>query len=182
MIDLGNKAILIRNHEEYEKILEECRKQGCYWYWGKNCDCLDVEFPLLLLISEGKTIDIWDINPCDCEFCEASDLLGEKEMTAREFVEWMCKCFKGCNTRSCQSCVLSCFNTKFGHELCSLGYWPGNEDELLELAKTGRIIIDKKAKEELSMKESLNALIKDKSNDEIFRCITYLTNKMKEKE
>lgn len=182
MIDLGNKTILIRNHEEYEKILEECRKQGYRWFGREDLDPIQLEFPCTLETDRGDTIIAHNINPHKDEFCEASDLLGEKEMTAREFVEWMCKCFRGCNTRSCSTCVLSYFNTKFGHELCSLGYWPGNEDELLELAKIGRITIDKKAKEELNMKESLNTLIKDKSNDEILRCVKYLIEKMKEEE
>ena len=87
-----------------------------------------------------------------------------------------------CDGRDCKDCVFSYRNTKGRFSFCDIKDWTGNEDEILEIAKTGKIIIDKKAKEELSMKESLDALVKDKSNDEIFRCITYLTEKMKEKE
>ena len=183
MIDLTNKAILIKNQENFERILEEARKQGSHWYWGKkDCSFLDVDFPLLLLIDKDKNMDIWDINPCDCEFCEASDLLNEKEMTAREFVEWMCKILSQCYRMECEKCVLSDVNTKCGSSFCNNRNWNDNKGELLELAKTGRIIIDKKAKEELSMEESLNALIKDKSNDEILRCVKYLIERMKEEE
>ena len=96
-------------------------------------------------------------------------------------MEWMSKAGQ-CDGRDCNDCVFSYRNTEGGFSCCDIKDWTGNEDEVLELAKAGRITIYKKAKEELSMKESLNALIKDKSNDEIFRCITYLTEKMKEKE
>ena len=162
MIVLGNRTILIRNHEEYEKIMEKLKEQGYRWNWRGDLECLQAEFPFALIVEgEDKTVDVHDINPYGYKVCEASDLLDDNKMTAREFVEWMCKCFKGCNTRSCPTCVLSCINTKFGHALCSLDYWPGNEDELLELAKVGRTTIDKKAKKELSIKEYLNALIKD---------------------
>lgn len=183
MIDLGDKLITLRSQQEFEEILKEGREQGYRWIGSKCLKPIQVEFPYMLITDkEDKTMTLHPVVSSCRTNCEASDLLREKEMTAREFVEWACKCFKGCNTRSCQSCVLSCFNTKFGHEFCSLGYWPGNEDELLELAKAGRITIDKKAKEELNMKESLNALIKDKSNDEILRCVKYLIERMKEEE
>ena len=181
MIDLGNRTILIRNHEEYEKILEECRKQGYRWLEREDLDPIQFGIPCTFEIDGKNTIVVHNINPREYEFCEASDILGEKEMAAREFVEWMSKAVQ-CDGRDCKECVLSRKNTEGGFYCCTIKGWAGNEDEVLELAKAGRITIDKKAKEELSMKESLNALIKDKSNDEILRCVKYLAEKMKEKE
>lgn len=182
MIDLGNRTILIRNHEEYEKILEKLKEQGYRWNWRGDLECLQAEFPFALIVEgEDKTVDVHDINPYGYKVCEASDLLREKEMTAREFVEWMSKAVQ-CDGRDCKDCVFSYRNTEGGFSCCEIKDWTGNEDEILEIAKIGRITIDKKAKEELSMKESLDALVQDKSNDEISRCITYLTEKMKEKE
>ena len=178
MIDLGNRTILIRNHEEYEKILEKLEEQGYRWNWRGDLECLQAEFPFALIVEgEDKTVDVHDINPYGYKVCEASDLLREKDMTARDFVEWMSKAVQ-CDGRDCKECVLSRKNTEGGFYCCTIKGWAGNEDEVLEIAKTGRITI----KEELSMKESLDVLVKDKSNDEIFRCITYLTEKMKEKE
>ena len=161
MIDLGNRTILIRKHEEYEKILEKLEEQGYRWNWRGDLECLQAEFPFALIVEgEDKTVDVHDINPYGYKVCEASDLLREKEMTAREFVEWMSKAVQ-CDGRDCKECVLSRKNTEGGSYYCTIKGWAGNEDEVLELAKAGRITIDKKAKEELSMKEYLNALIKD---------------------
>ena len=36
MIDLVNKCVLIRTHEEYENILKAAKKQGYRWYGGKE--------------------------------------------------------------------------------------------------------------------------------------------------
>ena len=36
MIDLANKCVLIRTHEEYENILKVAKKQGYRWYGGKE--------------------------------------------------------------------------------------------------------------------------------------------------
>lgn len=161
MIVLGNRTILIRNHEEYEKILEKLEEQGYRWNWRGDLECLQAEFPFALIVErEDKTVDVHDINPYGYKVCEASDLLREKEMTAREFVEWMSKAVQ-CDGRDCKECVLSRKNTEGGFYCCTIKGWAGNEDEVLELAKAGRITIDKKAKEELSIKEYLNALIKD---------------------
>ena len=88
MIVLGNRTILIRNHEEYEKILEKLEEQGYRWNWRGDLECLQAEFPFALIVErEDKTVDVHDINPYGYKVCEASDLLREKEMTAREFVE-----------------------------------------------------------------------------------------------
>ena len=36
MIDLVNKCVLVRTHEEYENILKVAKKQGYRWYGGKE--------------------------------------------------------------------------------------------------------------------------------------------------
>ena len=36
MIDLENKCVLVRTHEEYENILKVAKKQGYRWYGGKE--------------------------------------------------------------------------------------------------------------------------------------------------
>lgn len=36
MIDLTNKCVLVRTHEEYENILKAAKKQGYRWYGGKE--------------------------------------------------------------------------------------------------------------------------------------------------
>lgn len=36
MINLANKCVLVRTHEEYESVLKEARRQGYRWYGGKE--------------------------------------------------------------------------------------------------------------------------------------------------
>ena len=36
MIDLANKCVLIRTHEEYENILKVAKRLGYRWYGGKE--------------------------------------------------------------------------------------------------------------------------------------------------
>lgn len=36
MIDLANKCVLVRTHEEYKNILKAEKKQGYRWYGGKE--------------------------------------------------------------------------------------------------------------------------------------------------
>lgn len=36
MINLANKCVLVRTHEEYENILKAAKKQGYRWYGGKE--------------------------------------------------------------------------------------------------------------------------------------------------
>lgn len=183
MIDLVNKTILIRNHEEYENILEECRKQGYRWIGREDLDPIQFGIPCTLETDGKNTIVVHSINPHEYEFCEASDILGEKEMTAREFVEWISNCvIATCHKRQCETCVLSCNNTKNGKALCNLDNWPENIDGLVELAKTGKVDINEQVKEESNMEEFLNSLIKGKSRNEILHCIGYLIGKVKEQE
>ena len=36
MIDLANKCVLVRTHEEYKNILKVAKEQGYRWYGGKE--------------------------------------------------------------------------------------------------------------------------------------------------
>lgn len=184
MIDLGNRTILLRNRREYERILEKLEEQGYRWNWRGDLECLQAEFPFALIVEgNDKTVDVHDINPYGYKVCEASDLLDDNEMTAREFVEWISNCvIATCHKRQCETCVLSCNNTKNGKALCNLDNWPENIDGLVELAKTGKVDINEQVKEESNMEEFLNSLIKGKSRNEILHCIGYLIGKVKEQE
>lgn len=88
MIDLRNTCILVKTKEENEMILKEAEKQGFHWYSKDNCKPLPGQhFPDILKLYTNKDITYAAyINP-DFTFYEASELLGTKEMTVREFVE-----------------------------------------------------------------------------------------------
>ena len=90
MIDLRNTCILVRTKEENEMLLKEAEKQGFHWYKGDHCEPLPGQhFPDILKFYNDKDVAysarIADYNI----FHEASELLETKEMTAREFIEFV---------------------------------------------------------------------------------------------
>lgn len=92
-------------------------------------------------------VRIWS----DYAFYEASELLGTKEVAAREFIECIIA-LDNCNGRSCSECALNRKNTKCNKTLCLIDTWEGNVDELLEIAKSGKSTVptpEEKAIEDL---------------------------------
>lgn len=136
MIDLRNKCILVRTPEENEKLLKEAEKQGFHWYLKDDCKpLLEQHLPdILRFCKESKAIvygvRIWS----DYAFYEASELLGTKEMSAREFAERIAD-VGNCCERECIGCVLDNRNNKCNTDLCNIRNWKNNIDELLEIAK-----------------------------------------------
>lgn len=139
MIDLRNKCILVRTPEENEKLLKEAEKQGFHWCLKDDCKpLLEQHLPdILRFCKESKAIvygvRIWS----DYAFYEASELLGTKEMSAREFAERIAD-VSNCCERECIGCVLDNRNNKCNTDLCNTRKWENNIDELLEIAKVGK--------------------------------------------
>lgn len=142
MINLKNTCVLVRTKEENEKLLKEAEKQG--FNWSQRYDCkplLAQHFPDILRFYEDKVITYEASIRSNVDFYEASELLGTKEMTAREFVEWYLNVDFLCGRRNCDECVLGRKNTKCNNQLCSTCNWKNNIDELLEIAKSSRITV-----------------------------------------
>ena len=139
MIDLRNTCVLVRTKEENEMLLKEAEKQGFRWYLKDDCKpLLEQHFPdILRFCKKNKAIvygvRIWS----DYAFYEASELLGTKEVTAREFVEWIADA-SNCTGRSCEECVLGARNTKCNKDLCNIRNLGNNIDELFEIVKSGK--------------------------------------------
>ena len=134
MINLKNTCILVRTKEENEMLLKEAEKQGFHWFGCNDCQPLKMQhFPDILKFSNSKDV-VYNarIGAKDTTFYEASELLGEKEMTAREFVDWIADT-SDCYGHNCVECVLTAANTKCNRSLCAIRNWKGNIDELLEL-------------------------------------------------
>ena len=89
MIDLRNTYILVKTEEENEMLLKEAEKQEFHWYSKGNCKPLPGQhFPDILKFCNNKDV-VHSVRigvECDA-FYEASELLGTKEMTVREFIE-----------------------------------------------------------------------------------------------
>ncbi len=180
MINLVNICVLVRTEEEYEKILEEARKQGYKWYGEKDVFMLgDQQFPDILKFYSDKTVAREACPNHGYKLYEASELLGTKELTAREFIDWMTK-FTGCASRECERCVLGSDNTKCKWSLCDTDAWKGNEDELLELAKTGETTIMSMKEKPLSIIESfIKNPNRSKIDDKFIDCLKFVVDKLK---
>lgn len=181
MVDLRNTCILVKTEEENEMILKEAKKQGFKWVLKNDCKPLpDQRFPDILRFYEDKDITCRGyINP-NYAFYEASELLGEKEMTAREFAEWIAD-VSDCCGRNCAECVLTTANTKCNRSLCVTRNWKGNIDELLEIVKSGRITV--LTPEEKAI-EDIEKLIENPDraalNDEFVESLKLAVEKLKE--
>ena len=141
MVNLMNTCVLVKTRREYEYILNEAEKQGFHWY--KKDDCKPFEqytFPDILKFSSDNIIYRRSGISLGYTFNEASELLGTKEMTAREFAEWIADIGK-CGERKCAECVLNKMNTECSFNLCIPRNWKGNIDELLEIALSNRTTV-----------------------------------------
>ena len=143
MINLKNTCILVRAKEENEMLLKEAEKQGFHWFGRSDCQPLEIQhFPDILKFANSKDV-VYNarIGAEDSTFYEASELFGRKEMTAREFAEWIANTYSLCGNRKCSECVLSKNNTKCDVCLCGIENWKDNIDEILEIVASGRTIV-----------------------------------------
>lgn len=139
MIDLKDTCVLVKTPEENKRLLKEAEKQGFHWFQKDHCEPLpEQHFPDVLKFYNGKYMaHSAHIGTERDIFHEASELLGTKEMTAREFIEWCINIRFLCKNRICAECALNEKNTKCNRNLCNTCNWKGNIDELLEIAKSG---------------------------------------------
>lgn len=182
MIDLRNTCVLVRTEEENEKLLKEAEKQSFHWY-GKD-DAKSYEqciLPDILKFSSDNIIFRRSGISLDYTFYEASELLGTKEMTAREFIKWYVNANFSCDDHACEECVLGKKNTKCNRSLCHTCNWGSNIDELLKIAKTGRIIV--LTPEEKAI-ENIEKFIENPNratlNDEFVESLKLAVEKLKE--
>lgn len=182
MIDLRNTYILVKTEEENEMLLKEAEKQEFHWYSKGNCKPLPGQhFPDILKFCNNKDV-VHSVRigvECDA-FYEASELLGTKEMTAREFIEWIAD-VSNCYGRKCIECVLDETNTKCNEDLCNTSYWEDNIDELIEIAKTGKATV---LTPEEKVIEDIEKFIEDPDrtalNDEFAESLKLAVEKLKE--
>ena len=138
MIDLRNTCVLVRTKEENERLLKEAEKQRFHWLKYNNCKpLLEQYFPDILKFYEGKYMNYGSCLSSNFAFYEASEILGTKEMSAREFAERIAD-VSNCCERECIECVLDNKNNKCNKNLCNTRNWENNIDELLEIAKVGK--------------------------------------------
>ena len=181
MIDLRNTCILVRTPEENEKLLKEAEKQGFQWDSKDDCKPLPEQcFPDILRFYDSKAITqrVYVNENCNCY--EASELLGTKEMTVREFIEWIAD-VSNCVERNCAECVLAEMNTKCNEFLRNTCNWKDNIDELLEIAVSGRITVPTPEEKMMSTIENFIENPDRKAlNDEFVESLKLALEKLKE--
>lgn len=134
MINLTGKSVFVKTQEEYLSVLKMAKLQGFTWARENHLNHIVIPFPNILNFYDSKIVTYSYVEKT---LYEASEILGTKEMTAREFVEWYINMRSLCKNRICAECVLSEKNTKCNRNLCNTCNWKGNIDELLEIAKSG---------------------------------------------
>lgn len=178
MIDLTNTCVLVRTKEENEMLLKEAEKQGFHWYGKDHCESLQTQyFPDILKFYEHDITYAASVRS-DFAFYEASELLGMKEMTAREFAEWIADT-RNCKGRSCLKCTL--WSAKCNKSLCDTYNWGNSIDELLEIAKSGKFTFctpEEKAIEDIEkfIENPDRAVV----NDEFVESLKLAVEKLKE--
>ena len=82
MIDIANKCVLVRTHEEYENILKAAKKQGYRWYGGKEVYPYPFEkqqIPDILKFYSNKELTRNASLEPGYELVEVSDVIGYEE-------------------------------------------------------------------------------------------------------
>lgn len=181
MIDLRNTCVLVRTKEENEMLLKEAEKQGFQWPTKNHCRPLPKQhFPDILKFYEDKDVTREAHIGPDSTFYEALELLGTKEMSAREFAERIAD-VSNCCERECIGCVLDNRNNKCNTDLCNTRNWENNIDELLEIAKVGRVTVptpEEKAVEDIE--KFIENPDRAALNDEFVESLKLVVEKLKE--
>ena len=137
MINLTGKSVFVKTHEEYLSVLKIARLQGFIWARENHLNPIEIPFPNILNFYNGNDVTCRDFEKT---LYEASELIGTKEMSAREFAEWIADA-SDCCERECAKCVLNSANTECNRNLCVARNWKGNIDELIEIAASNRTIV-----------------------------------------
>lgn len=176
MIDLTGKSEFVKTQEEYLSVLKIARLQRFTWARENHLNPVEIPIPNILNFYSSKMVTCRDNGRI---LCEASELLGTKEITAREFVEWYSDITKCCE-RECIECVLNQRNTKCHKFLCDISNWKYNIDELLEIAQNGEFTVPKLEEKAVS---TIEKFIKnpDRSalNDEFVESLKWAVEKLK---
>lgn len=180
MIDLRNTCVLIRTKEENEMFLNEAEKQGFHWFGRSDCQPLESQhFPDILKFHNNNDVSYSVFISSNCTFYEASELIGTKEMTAREFAEWIANIYSLCGNSKCSECVLSKNNTKCDAYLCKIENWKDNIDEILEIVASGRTTVPTPEEKAIEDIEKLIQISYHEITDEIKESLKLALEKLK---
>lgn len=180
MKEFINKNIIVRNIEEYDQIIRCINDISVIHFL--NYDTINTskyvygEFPMILHYDAVKN----ELTKQE-DVVEASEILGTKEPTAREFIKWFEQFYDKYDCE-CSRCVLSLENENLC--LCDPVTWKGNEDKLIELAKAGETTTKPKSEKMVEKLEeyimSMNKEDLSKHEEDFIDAVCYAIDKLKE--
>lgn len=97
-----------------------------------------------------------------------------KEITMHEFIDFLLQCKRNCNHSKCVLCVLNGDNTKCRKNLCKIEYWKEYEEELYNIVKSGKTIIEINEKQVIEILEKFHCL-----TDKETEAINFILDKLK---
>lgn len=136
MINSTGKSVFVKTQEEYLSVLKMAKLQGFTWARENHLNSIVIPFPNILNFYDSKIVTYSYVEKT---LYEASELLGTKEITAREFANRIAD-ISDCNG-GCSECVLHYTNTKCNCSLCNTCNWKDGIDELIEIVKTGKVTV-----------------------------------------
>lgn len=178
MINLTGKSVFVKAQEEYLSVLKMAKLQGFTWARENHLNSIVIPFPNILNFYDSKIVTYSYVEKT---LYEASELLGTKEITAREFANRIAD-ISDCNG-GCSECVLHYTNTKCNCSLCNTCNWKDGIDELIEIVKTGKVTVS--TPEEKAI-EDIEKFIENPDrtalNDEFVESLKLAVEKLKEVE
>ena len=186
MFDLEGKNIKLNNAEELKILFEYANKHG--WRWKSDESELNTSFrdgvayPLVICFKNNKKV-CW--NPCNSntDFKDIEKYLKpEKEMTAKEFIEWFIgTALAYCNSGGrCPNCKLNERNTKCGKSLCNTYNWANYIDEIIEIAKSDNVNIPSEKKAINDIEKLIEDPDNTKMSDGLIESLKLAVEKLKE--
>lgn len=180
MIDLRNTYVVIRTQEEYENILKIAEKQGFHWYGEEDATPVYFsKFPYILRFRSNYIVcfvyDNSKLNFKNCKCYEASELIKENELTAKEFIKGLYKFYTNCRYIECKECKLGKDNTKCRSTLCISSNWKNNVDELIEIISD--MIEEKETEKEIKHIENSYRTL----NQDAVNALEIIIKRLKEK-
>ncbi len=178
MINLTGKSVFVKTQEEYLSVLKIAKLQGFTWARENHLNHIVILLPNILNFYNSKIVTYGYVEKT---LYEASELLGTKEITAREFAEWIANTYSLCGNRKCSECVLSKNNTKCDVCLCGIENWKDNIDEILEIVALGRTTVPTPEEKAISTIEKfIENPDRTALNDEFLESLKLAVEKLKE--
>lgn len=150
MIDLRNKKIVVRSKKECDDLLEYARKQGFRWASGAELysEKMFCTYPCSIKFCNNLTVSYYELHNTTIYLFSWYELKNNHvDLTAGEFIDFMINVKEECSDGGCPECILDARNTRCRENLCLISNWDGCKDELIDIAKNGKVDIKENSKE-----------------------------------